>query len=89
MNESVIIDLLKESYLYKQAIVNRIAINCKFVVIKNDQHYALIMGPLTEFPYHANLVKYFCNHFDIPSGWIKKPDMYDILDKHYHINGGQ
>lgn len=61
---------------------------CKFVVINNAASSKLIFGPVSDFPYHAALVKRFCDERDIAAGWGKKPDLYMIYDLSYRVSGG-
>jgi len=60
----------------------------KFVIIAEDNRFNLVLGLLSEFPYHAHLVNRFCKLYDIPALWQKKPDQYQIMTDAYRINGG-
>ena len=60
----------------------------KFIVIANNGDLNLVLGLVSEFPYHADLVAHFCQSLDIASGWTRKPDLYEILDKHWKTKGG-
>lgn len=60
----------------------------KFVIIASPQQISLVFGPIAEFPYHANLVKRFCDINKIPSGWLKKPDVYEIYGDSHEVRGG-
>lgn len=60
----------------------------KFIVIAAGEELVLIHGPVTEYPYHAGLVKAYCELNDVPSGWVKKPDVYEIHDDSYRVMGG-
>lgn len=63
-------------------------LQCKFVVIADAERLYLVVGPIKEFPYHANLVERFCNGRGILTAWVGKPDLVDILDSTVRIKGG-
>lgn len=60
----------------------------KFVLIKADDRLNMIYGPIDEYSYHAELVKRYCDRNSIPSGWLKKPDLYEIYGNSHQIRGG-
>ncbi|MEW6411504.1 MAG: hypothetical protein AB1483_03420 [Candidatus Zixiibacteriota bacterium] len=60
----------------------------KFILINGPDEFAMAYGPIDDYGYHADLVKRFCDLSDIPSGWAKKPDMYEILTDSYRVIGG-
>lgn len=60
----------------------------KFVVISSDDRLDFVYGPLSEYAYHAGLVKKYCELENIPSGWVKKPDVYEIYGAGHKIRGG-
>lgn len=60
----------------------------KFVIISSGEGLHFIYGPLREYAYHAGLVKKYCELENIPSGWVKKPDVYEIYDSDHKIRGG-
>jgi hypothetical protein len=60
----------------------------KFVVIDNKGELQLVYGPLGDYTYHAGLVERYCEVFDIPSGWIEKPHLYEIYGGACRIKGG-
>jgi len=61
---------------------------CKFVLIVRNDELNLVFGPVSEYPFHANLVDEFCSRFGVPSGWSKKPDLVEIFDENCSISGG-
>ncbi len=63
-------------------------ISGKFVLMEKDGSLVLIMGKISDYPYHANLVAKYCELNDIPSFWEKKPDIYEIVGRKYQISGG-
>ncbi len=65
-----------------------VKIRFKFVVISNSDSMKLVWGPLEDFPYHANLIDKYCEFKEVPSNWIKKPDLVEIIDSDYEIRGG-
>ena len=60
----------------------------KFVIILSEDEAYFVFGPLDPYSYHAGLVKRFCELKNIPSGWVKKPDLYEIYGSEYDIKGG-
>ena len=60
----------------------------KFVQILNQNVYYFILGPLSKFPYHANLVDRFCTDRQIASGWVRRPDLVGIYDIQTSVRGG-
>ena len=64
------------------------SITCKFVILVHDNVLWLVLGRVREFPYHAQLVERFCNLNMIPSHWVKKPDLVEILDHATRVQGG-
>jgi hypothetical protein len=63
-------------------------LSCKFVVIERDEILHLVLGLVSDFPYHANLVDRFCTANEIPSCWVKKPDLVEVYDNSVSIRGG-
>lgn len=60
----------------------------KFVIIRSDEHLKMVHGPINEYSYHADLVRKYCDLNSIPSGWLKKPDLYEIYGNSHDIRGG-
>lgn len=60
----------------------------KFVIISSGERLSFLYGPLSEFAYHAGLVRKYCEVNNIPSGWLKRPDVYEIYGTHHKIRGG-
>lgn len=61
---------------------------CKFVIIESSTCLSFVFGPIDPFAYHADLVGRFCTLNEIPSHWVEKPHLVEILDLEYKINGG-
>ena len=61
---------------------------CKFILVGNGEIINLVFGLYEDFRYHANLVNNFCNKNEIASGWVKKPDIYEIYEDGCEIKGG-
>ena len=80
------------SYLPDVVINNKdileVDIRCKFIIVSTDNSLSFIYGQLSEFPYHADILKKYCDENDIPSHWERKPDLFHILDNRCRINGG-
>lgn len=87
-SDSTIISFVPSRQEFPTPPTSGINIICKFVVINNAASSKLVFGPVSEFPYHAGLVKRFCDEHEIAAGWAKKPDLYAIYDSSYRINGG-
>lgn len=60
----------------------------KFIVISGYAEFNLVLGLVSDYPYHADLVAQFCHGKDIAAGWTRKPDLYEILEKHWKVRGG-
>jgi len=60
----------------------------KFVIIIGKEEAHFVFGPLETYAYHAGILKRFCDMKQIPSGWVKKPDMYEIYGNTYKVKGG-
>lgn len=60
----------------------------KFIIIAAADELILVYGPVAAYPYHAGLLKAWCDINEVPSGWVKKPDLYEILDDSYQVRGG-
>jgi hypothetical protein len=63
-------------------------LRCKFVLIETDEEYYLVVGTVSEFEYHSNLVERFCSDQGLPFGWYSNPDRVRILDMNVKIRGG-
>jgi hypothetical protein len=61
---------------------------CKFLLVWDEQCLSLLFGPLSKFPYHAFLLDRFCSDNQIPSSWVKQPDVVEVHAPHIHIRGG-
>jgi hypothetical protein len=60
----------------------------KFVLIDTKDARHLVLGPISEFKYHAWLVKRFCEQTGVACLTLKKPDIVAILDKKAIVRGG-
>jgi hypothetical protein len=63
-------------------------VTCKFVSLLVESTPHLIVGPVDDFPYHANLIDRFCNERNIASAWEHKPDLVEVYDTNVEIHGG-
>jgi len=63
-------------------------IQCKFTVIGSGNGLNLVLGRINNYPYHATLVRAFCDRSEILSDWAKKPDQLEIFDPSYEVRGG-
>lgn len=60
----------------------------KFVIIDRPDVRHFVCGPISRFPYHANLVGRWCNQYEIGAIWGRRPDLVEILDTDIQIRGG-
>jgi hypothetical protein len=60
----------------------------KFVQIRNNDKEYLIFSPRELTPYHADLVKRFCEERNIPGQYVKERKRYDIHDPEWVVAGG-
>lgn len=63
-------------------------LTCKFLLVWDEQCLYLLFGSAAEFPYHAFLLDRFCTDHQIPSSWVKQPDVVEVHAPHIHIRGG-
>lgn len=63
-------------------------LTCKFLLVWDEQRLYLLFGPPSEFPYHAFLLDRFCADHQIPSSWVKQPDVVEVHAPHIHVRGG-
>jgi hypothetical protein len=60
----------------------------KFVLIRRDRQTHLVLGPVSLFRYHANLVDAFCNRYAIPASKAKGTQKVEIYDRSVKVLGG-
>ncbi len=60
----------------------------KFVILKNCDELLLITGEINRFPYHAKLLEWYCNKYNLTFSWMHKPDFLEIYENDYSICGG-
>ncbi|MBN1212991.1 MAG: hypothetical protein JXA92_10470 [candidate division Zixibacteria bacterium] len=60
----------------------------KFVIMTHRDIAALVMGPVTRYPYHAALLERYCIDNKIPASWAHKPDLLEIFDREVQLKGG-
>lgn len=60
----------------------------KFVLIQSSDTIYLILGPVSQFRYHASLVDRFCRQNQIASSWVRKPDLVEVLEPGMRVLGG-
>ena len=83
-----VVSLINPDDLDRCAGSEPLRLSCKFVVVKHDEILHLVIGCISEYPYHANLLDRFCAIRGIASSWIKKPDYVEIYDDSVEIRGG-
>ena len=64
------------------------AMVAKFVLVEHDDLISLVFGPVDRYRYHAALLDRFCQDRDIPTAWVKKPDLVEVFDDSLEIRGG-
>ena len=47
-----------------------------------------MLGSVSEFGYHANLVDRFCSQQGTAAAWVRKPDLVEVLDPDVAVRGG-
>lgn len=67
---------------------NEETLNCKFVLVVQSDELHLVVGPIADFRYHANLLERFCDERQIPSAWVQRPDLLEVVDPETRILGG-
>ncbi|MFQ5453439.1 MAG: hypothetical protein ACE5D6_04555 [Candidatus Zixiibacteriota bacterium] len=85
---SKVVNLIENSQILNDSTKLATNIVCKFIILSHSKESVIILGPVSKFPYHADIVEHFCTMNNISAGWLKKPDIYEIYDKSYSINGG-
>ncbi len=60
----------------------------KFVLISEPDRLWLVLGPISAFAYHANLVDRFCRDHQILSSWVRPRDLVEIHDREIKVLGG-
>lgn len=86
--QSTFLNLLPSNPPPNGEMLNRDKVTCKFIIIRYQAVNHLVIGQVSDYPYHANLASQFCDRFGIPSAWQKKPDLLEIFDNGTTIQGG-
>jgi hypothetical protein len=60
----------------------------KFLIVDNSDILFFLVGPVAEYPYHANLLDAFCADRSIPAHWEHKPDLLRLDTGDYTVCGG-
>lgn len=63
-------------------------LHCKFVLIVWSNCLHFVVGPIADFKYHANLVERFCNERSVPTAWLQKPDVLEVVEAGVRVLGG-
>ena len=85
---TVVDSLVPRVYLESSRRAGQMRMAWKFILIETMEALHLVAGPVTEYPYHANLVSQFCDQNEIPASWEKKPHLVRIFDPGVRIRGG-
>jgi len=86
--QQTIVNLAEETGSMSQSARIASKLVCKFVYIAGPSGDMLVYGPVSIYPYHAELVSRFCDQRGIPSAWVKKPDLCEILAPGFAVKGG-
>ena len=60
----------------------------KFVLVRTEHRLHLVVGPVSLFRYHANLVDGFCRRHDIPASKARGSHRVEIYDRSVRVLGG-
>lgn len=80
--------LVPRMLLDSGSLEGRVRLAWKFVVLETADGLHLVTGPIDHYPYHANLIAEFCEANEIPSSWVKAPDLLEVFDPGVRISGG-
>lgn len=61
---------------------------CKFVIAGNVDRLIMVVGHVSRYKYHANLLEKFCDIEQIACFWTKRPDQLQIVEDGWSIRGG-
>lgn len=63
-------------------------LDCKFVLLVHASCLYFVVGLLSDYRYHANLLERYCDEQSIPTAWRLKPDLLEVIDPEVRILGG-
>lgn len=61
---------------------------CKFVIVGNSERLILIVGPVSRYEYHANLLEELCDLEQIACSWTTRPDQLQLAEVGWSVRGG-
>lgn len=61
---------------------------CKFVIAGNGDRLILVVGPVSRYEYHANLLEKLCDVERIACTWTKRPDQLQVAEVGWSVRGG-
>lgn len=61
---------------------------CKFVIAGNGDRLILVVGSVSRYKYHANLLEKLCDIEQIACFWTKRPDQLQIVEGEWSVRGG-
>lgn len=67
---------------------DRPEVHCKFVCVQIEDETNLILGPLGDFGYHADLVERFANDNEIPSQRDGQNHKVELFESGHRVLGG-
>lgn len=85
---AIVHNLVPRMFIEEESRAGRTQQVWKFVVVQAGADFHFVTGPIDQYPYHAHLVAQFCDKNDIPSTWVKRPDLVEIHDPGVKIRGG-
>ncbi|MBU0985096.1 MAG: hypothetical protein KKA42_14575 [candidate division Zixibacteria bacterium] len=79
---------ITDDLIQKAATSAEGTIECKFVCLRKADELHMILGPVSLFPYHANLLERFSDEQGIATSWVQLPDVLEVLDRDIKTRGG-
>lgn len=61
---------------------------CKFVVVGNSERLILVVGPVSRYKYHANLLEKLCDLEQMACFWATRPDQLQLAEVDWSVRGG-
>ena len=84
----VVYSLVPVSFLRSEQAGESGRLTWKFLVVETADETVLLAGPVSQYPYHADLIEQFCDRHEIPCSWVRKPDLLEVYDPDVNIRGG-
>lgn len=88
MNSSIPLEVVSFVAPEDKSSDSRHPLRCKFVLLSHHASLVLILGPITRYAYHADLLAAYCDSHQILTMWDRHPDTLRIKDPEIAILGG-